>query len=142
MSSIQRFEDLIVWQKSRELNKRIYSITSDSNFNKDYSLRDQIRRASISILSNIAEGFDRSGNKEFIQFLSIAKGSASELRAQLYVAFDLNYLSKDEFDYIFQLINEIGKMLTGLMNYLKSTEMKGSKFNEPEVLYNTQTDKS
>ena len=142
MSSIQRFEDLIVWQKSRELNKRIYSITSDSNFNKDYSPRDQIRRASISILSNIAEGFDRSGNKEFIQFLSIAKGSASELRAQLYVAFDLNYLSKDEFDYIFQLINEIGKMLTGLMNYLKSTEMKGSKFNEPEVLYNTQTDKS
>ena len=88
MAKIEKFEDIQSWQKARTLTKEIYGVTLTGAFAKDFGLRDQIRRAAVSILSNIAEGFERGGDKEFLQFMAIAKGSAGELRAQLYVALD------------------------------------------------------
>jgi four helix bundle protein len=92
MATFKRFEEIGAWQKSRELTREIYKITAAGRFGRDYGLRDQIRRASVSIMSNIAEGFERSGSGEFGQFLSTAKGSAGEVRSQLYVALDQEYL--------------------------------------------------
>ena len=137
MSTIQKFEDLKVWQKAREVNLEIYKLSNKGSFSKDFGLRDQIRRASVSILSNVAEGFERNGNKEFNQFLSIAKASAAEVRAQLYVAKDLEYISNDEFTEVVNGLIEVSKMLSGLMSYLKTTEIKGSKFMEDQSLYGT-----
>src|ERR1035437_933234 len=137
MSTIQKFEDLKVWQKAREVNLEIYKLSNNGSFSKDFGLRDQIRRASVSILSNVAEGFERNGNKEFNQFLSIAKASAAEVRAQLYVAKDLEYISNDEFTEVVNGLIEVSKMLSGLMSYLKTTEIKGSKFMEDQSLYGT-----
>ena len=94
---VTRFEDLIAWQKARLMTQRVYQITSDGLFVKDFSLRDQIRRAAVSVLSNIAEGFDRGSRAEFHQFLVIAKGSCAEVRSQLYVALDAGYLTENEF---------------------------------------------
>ena len=88
MATVKKFEDLEIWQKARGVIREIYSISSVGEFSKDYGLKDQIRRSSVSIISNISEGFERDGNKEFLQFLSLAKGSCGELRAQLYVALD------------------------------------------------------
>src|SRR4030042_2477670 len=88
------FEDLEVWKTARELTNRIYGITANGSFSKDYGLRDQIRRAAVSVMSNIAEGYERGGNQELIQFLSVAKGSSGEARSQLYIAMDQAYLDK------------------------------------------------
>jgi four helix bundle protein len=93
MAKVKKFEDIQSWKKARDLTKEIYRATLTGSFAKDFGLRDQMRRASVSILSNITEGFERGGDREFLHFLAIAKGSAGELRAQLYVAFDQNYLS-------------------------------------------------
>lgn len=135
MSIVQKFEDLKVWQKARKLNLELYQLTNKGEFAKDFGLREQIRRASVSILSNIAEGFERNGNKEFKQFLSISKGSAAEVRAQLYVARDLNYINETEFNDAMSDLLEISKMLNGLITYLKTTELKGNKFMEDEAVY-------
>jgi four helix bundle protein len=129
MSTINTFEDIHAWQKARELNRIVYQISSTNSFSKDFGLRDQIRRASVSILSNIAEGYERNGNKEFLYFLSIAKGSAGEVRAQLYVALDLNYITKTEFDTLNQLATDTSKLISGFINYLKKSDLKGAKFN-------------
>lgn len=136
MATIQSFEEIKAWQKARELNKEVYKISNTGDFYKDYGLKDQIRRSSISILSNIAEGFERNGTKEFLQFLFIAKASAGECRAQLYVAFDLDYISKNDFDKLLQLVTETSKMISGLISYLQSSDFRGSKFKEPNVVYN------
>ena len=130
MSKIEKIEDLIVWQKSRELVREIYTLTNKGDFSKDYSLKDQIRRASVSVASNVAEGFGRGGNKEFIQFLSISKGSLYELRTQLYIAIDLEYISETECSTLNNLIDEVGKMINGFINYLQKSELKGSKFEQ------------
>ena len=135
MSTIQKFEDLKVWEKAREVNLQIYKLSNNGTFAKDFGLRDQIRRASISIISNIAEGFERNGTKEFHQFLSISKASAAEIRSQLYVAKDLEYISTEEFTEIMNGLTEVSKMISGLMSYLKTTEIKGSKFMEDAALY-------
>jgi four helix bundle protein len=129
MAKINSFEEIQAWQKARELNKEIYKISNKGSFNKDFGLRDQIRRASISILSNIAEGFERNGSKEFKQFLSIAKGSAGEVRAQLYVALDLEHITKEEFEKLNRLVLDTSKMTSGFINYLRDSELKGAKFN-------------
>lgn len=122
MSKFSSFEEILSWQKARELNTEIYRITNNSNsFSKDYGLRDQIRRASISITSNIAEGFERQTTKEFIRFLYIAKASAGEVRSQLYVAFDINYITKEEFKDLKMKVNEVSKLISGLLKYLHST---------------------
>jgi four helix bundle protein len=119
MPTFKKFEDIEAWQKARELTRVIYRISQDGPFSKDFGLRDQIRRASISVMSNIAEGFERNGTGEFIQFLAIAKGSVGEVRAQLYIAVDQAYLNRETFDRIFLLANEVGNMIGGLMNYAK-----------------------
>ena len=122
MGKFTRFEEIISWQKSRELNVEIYQITNSSVlFSKDHGLRDQIRRASVSISSNIAEGFERQTTKEFIRFLYIAKASAGEVRSQLYLVFDLKYLNKEEFEKLMLKIDEVSKLISGLLKYLHST---------------------
>ena len=128
MPKINRFEEIECWRKARELNKSIYSISVEGRFSKDFALRDQLRRAAISILSNIAEGFERDGNKEFVQFLSIAKGSCGEAGAQLYVALDQEYISESQFRSISEMAIEISRMLSGLIKYLKQSELVGRKY--------------
>jgi len=119
---IEKFEDIQAWQKARELVKSVYRITSRGGFAKDYSLKDQIRRASVSIISNIAEGFARQTNKEFSQFLHIALGSVAEVQSQLYVAQDLNYVSKEEFGRIYELSSEVARLVTGFIKYLQGAQ--------------------
>jgi four helix bundle protein len=128
MSTIERFEDVKAWQKARELTKGIYSSSRAAPFSKDFGLCDQARRASVSIMSNIAEGFERDGNKEFVQFLSQAKGSCGELRSQLYVALDQGYLSQEEFDTLHKLARETSMTISGFMTYLRKAEVRGRKF--------------
>ena len=117
MGSFEKFEDMQVWQKSRELTKKIYFLSNQGLFGRDFSLKDQMRKASISIMSNIAEGNERKTDKAFVYFLSVAKGSASEVRSQLYIALDQGYINKTDFSSTLSLTNEIGKMLT-LQRYI------------------------
>jgi four helix bundle protein len=109
-----QFEDLLAWQKARELNKEIYRITGSKVFDQDKSLRSQIRRASISVMSNIAEGFERLNPREFHHFLVIAKSSCGEVRSQLYAALDANYLSEAEFASLKRLATDTGRIVNGL----------------------------
>ncbi|OGC91271.1 MAG: four helix bundle protein [candidate division Zixibacteria bacterium RBG_16_53_22] len=124
MSQIGKFEDIEAWQKARELSKAIYDVTGEGAFARDFGLRDQIRRSAISVMSNIAEGFDRGGNKELIQFLYIAKGSIAELRAQLYIALDAGYLKQEEFQNLYDLAASTGRLLGGFIRYLRSCNPK------------------
>lgn len=128
MSTIQKFEDILAWQKARELSKKIYELTRLESFSRDYKLRDQIHSSSGSVMDNIAEGFERGSNKEFIQFLYISKGSVGELKSQLYRAFDQKYITEDSFKSTFNNAEEIGGMIGGLINYLTNSEYKGTKF--------------
>jgi four helix bundle protein len=123
------FEDIDMWKKARELVKIIYEITRNKKFAKDFILTDQIRRAAISVMSNIAEGFERGSNTEFIQFLYVAKGSAGEVRAQLYAALDQAYLAEIEFQNGRELCVNISVQISGLIRYLKGSRLKGDKFN-------------
>ena len=111
---IEKFEDLIAWQKARQLTKRIYGITKSGEFSRDYGLKEQIRRPSVSIMSNIAEGFERGGRSEFHQFLVIAKGSCAELRSQLYVALDVEYFDLTVFEEVSRLAIEVSRLVGGL----------------------------
>lgn len=128
MTTFKRFEDIEAWKKARELTGAIYMATGKGAFSKDFGLRDQIQRASVSVMSNIAEGYERDGTKEFIQFLSIAKGSAGEVKSQLYVARDQGYLNKEEFVTLADLTDDTRRLIAGLISYLKQSGMKGSKF--------------
>ena len=130
MAKVKKFEEIQSWKKARSLTKEIYSTTLIGSFAKDFGLKDQIRRSAVSILSNIAEGFERGGDKEFLQFLAIAKGSAGELRAQLYVAFDQQYLSQKQFESLSQEAMEISQLISGFMRYLRQSELRGSKLRE------------
>ena len=111
---IDKFEDLIAWQKARELTKSIYVITKQGDFSRDFGLRDQIRRSAVSVMSNIAEGFERGGRSEFHQFLVIAKGSCAELRSQLYVALDVDYINSKTFDDLVELAKQTSRLIGGL----------------------------
>jgi four helix bundle protein len=135
VATIKRFEDLEVWQLARTLCNEIHLIINSGDFSKDYKLRDQVNGSTGSIMDNIAEGFERDGRKEFIQFLSYAKGSAGEARSQLYRALDRNYISKEKFDDLYKEITTISKMLNGFMSYLRNSEVKGTKFHEPLIEY-------
>jgi four helix bundle protein len=130
MATIQRFEDLEVWQLARVLALDIYIETLGLPFAKDFELVGQIRRSSGSAMDNIAEGFERGGKKEFIQFLGIAKGSAGEVRSQLYRAFDRKHLAKERLDFLFEKAIVLSKKLSTLITYLKNSEFKGFKFKE------------
>jgi len=118
MGKFNSFEEINSWQRARILNKKIYLITESETFKKDFDLARQIRRCSVSISSNIAEGFERNTDKEFSHFLFIAKGSAGEVRSQLYLALDLNYITQDVFDDLLIEITEISKLLSGFIKYL------------------------
>lgn len=128
MAAIERFEDIEAWKRAREVTRKIYELSSAGEFHTDFSLKDQMRRSSVSIMSNIAEGFERDGNKEFVNFLSIAKGSCGEARSQLYVALDQNYITQPQFDWTYNHLNETGRMIGGLMGYLNQSNLKGRKF--------------
>lgn len=128
MGKIDRFEDIESWKLARETTNLVYEATKGEKFCRDFALVNQIRRASISVLSNIAEGFERNGNKEFLQFLSIAKGSCGEVRAQLYIALDQRYLDEAEFENIHDKLLATSRLITGLMRYLQQSDLRGSKF--------------
>jgi four helix bundle protein len=128
MAKIKKFEDIESWRKARKLTKDIYSVTSQGKFLRDFSLKDQIRRAAVSILSNIAEGFERGGDKEFLQFLAIAKGSSGEVRSQLYVALNLEYISSTQFDALAEAATEVSQLLSGFMKYLRESSLRGSRY--------------
>ncbi len=123
----KRFEDLILWQRSRELTNLIYSYTRSGNFRSDFGLCDQIRRAGVSVMSNIAEGFGRGSNREFIQFLFVAKGSLAEVQSQLYVAMDQKYIDEKHFTSAYEKSVEIGKLITAFMGSLNKASKKGLK---------------
>jgi len=125
---IRNFEDLDVWKKSRELVNDVYSLTKKQRFSKDFGLVDQIRRSAVSVMSNIAEGFERGSNAEFIRFLYIAKASCGEVRSHLFIAFDQGYLTKDELDKTMSFANAVSAMIGGFIGYLRSSKMKGVKF--------------
>ena len=122
------FENLVVWNRARELVNQIYTITRKDKFRKDWVLVDQIRKAAISVMSNISEGFERGSNTEFMHFLYIAKASCGELRSQLMIAFDQGYIDKGEFDDTYNLARKVAGIIGNFINYLKKTKMKGSKF--------------
>jgi four helix bundle protein len=126
---IDRFEDLEIWKTSRELCKFVFELTSKEIFNKDFKFRDQIRASSGSTMDNIAEGFERGGNKEFLQFLYISKGSCGETRSQGYRAFDFNYITQLELDKLIVLTVAQSAKTANLIKYLKDSELKGAKFH-------------
>ena len=132
MATIQSFEDLKVWQKARLLCTEVFSITSISNLSKDFGLKDQINRSSGSIMDNIAEGFGRKGNLEFINFLTYSNGSACECKSQLYRAYDRNYITEEKRRELSDMADEITKMITSLIAYLGGSELKGIKFKSRE----------
>jgi len=130
MGRIEKFEDIESWKAAREATKMVYEISSNGNFAKDFGLCNQMRRAAVSVLSNIAEGFERGGNKEFLQFLAVAKGSCGEVRAQLYVALDQSYLDEARFQEIAAKLSETSRLISGLMKYLRQSEFRGDKFRQ------------
>ena len=121
MTRIERFEDIEAWRDARILVKQIYETTNDGPFARDFGLRDQIRRAAVSTMSNIAEGFERSSNREFVRFLYMAKGSAGEVRSQLYTASDLGYLGEQQADELIRFVETVSRRIAGFIKYLKST---------------------
>ena len=130
--SAKYFEDLEVWKLSRELTNIIYNVSNDGRFAKDYGLRDQIRRAAVSIMSNIAERYERCGNQEFIQFLSIAKASCGEVRSQLYVVMDQGYMNKKECEQLIDNDRKLSIMINNFIEYLKEGTYKGTKYKMPK----------
>ncbi|MGD0340870.1 MAG: four helix bundle protein [Bacteroidales bacterium] len=127
--TIEKFEDLEIWQLARELCKYIFVITSKVPFYHDFKLRDQIRSSSGSIMDNIAEGFERDGNKEFVQFLSISKGSCGECRSQSYRAFDYQYIDEIVFKELINKTTILSKKISRFISYLKKSNIKGSKYH-------------
>ncbi|MEX0779765.1 MAG: four helix bundle protein [Balneolales bacterium] len=130
MATIKKFEEIEAWKKARELCQLIYNVSGVSEFSRDWALKNQIRRSSGSVMDNIAEGFERDGKGEFIYFLSIAKGSNGEVRSQLYRALDQKYIDPETYQHISNLSTQISKMISGLTNYLKTSEIKGLKYKK------------
>jgi len=128
MPTFRTFEDIDAWKKARELTRQVYAVTAKGAFARDFALRDQVRRASVSVMSNVAEGHGRGGRKEFLQFLSMAQGSANEVCSHLYVALDQNYLDDEQFRQLTGLARESANLIGGLARYLRATELKGPKF--------------
>ena len=139
MAKITRFEDLICWRKAKSLVSLIYRLTREGPFSKDYPLRDQIRRAAISSMTNIAEGFSRFHKKDFIRFLDISQSSTEEVKSLRYIALDQKYITKDLFNEVYDVANETIRITIGLLRHVKSTiETKPSKVREPKTEYKTK----
>ena len=130
MATIQRFEDLKLWQKARMLSDKIYPLTFTEPISHDFRFKDQIRGSMGSIMDNIAEGFERGSKLEFINSLTISKGEVGEFKSQLYRGLDNRYFSKDQFEEFYNLADEITKMITTLINYLNKSKFKGQKFKD------------
>ena len=128
MATIESLEDIQAWTVARQLNAEIYRITRLGGFARDFALRDQIRRASLSIMLNIAEGFERGGNAEFRQFLAIAKGSSGEVRSALYAALDAEFIDHVQFQTLSDLTKHVSRLISGFIRYLSNTEKRGHKF--------------
>lgn len=128
MPTIESFEETTVWKDARKLTKLIYGHSSGGTFSRDFGLHDQMRRASVSIMSNIAEGFERDGRRELIYFLSIAKGSCGEVRSQLFVALDAGYVSDSSHREMLELACGISRQLNGWITYLRQSRFRGRKF--------------
>jgi len=126
----ENFEELHIWQKAREVVNLVYEMTRKERFSKDWGLVDQIRRSAVSVMSNIAEGFERGGNAEFIQFLYIAKGSCGEMRSQVYIAYDQKYISEQELNKSVPQAKQISGMIANFISYLKKSNFKGPKFTK------------
>jgi four helix bundle protein len=126
---IEHFEDLEIWKEARELCKYVFELTSVDIFNKDFKFREQIRASSGSIMDNIAEGFERGGNKEFIQFLYISKGSCGETRSQAYRAFDYNYITEIDLNKLMSITTSQSTKIANLIKYLKNSDLKGAKYH-------------
>ena len=128
MNKIESFEDIVAWQKARALTKGVYAMAKAAEFRKDFGLRDQIQRAAVSAMSNIAEGFERGGDREFIQFLSHSKASCGEVRSDLYVALDQGYISPLTFEELYNQSVEVSRLVSGFMSYLNQSGLKGKKY--------------
>lgn len=122
MARIERFESIEAWKMARGLTRQVYEITSTGRFARDFGLKDLVRRAAVSIMSNIAEGFERGGDKEFIHFLAMAKGSCGEVRAQLYVALDQNYITHEQWESAYNKAVEVSRLISGFIKYLRQSE--------------------
>ena len=133
MATIKHFEDILSWQKARILNDKIGLLIDNGSFKSNYRLINQIEGSAGSIMDNIAEGFERSGNKEFVQFLYISKGSCGELRSQLYRALDRKYIYQDQFDEFYNAVIEISVLIQKLINYLYESDIKGPKYKDKVV---------
>lgn len=120
MPLFKSFEEIEAWQRARELVRQVYRASGTGDFFRDFGLRDQMRRAGVSVMANIAEGFERGSNKQFLQYLAVAKASSAEVRCHLYVALDQGYLSKEEAATLFERVTEVSKMIAGLMRHLRS----------------------
>ncbi len=116
---IEKFEDILGWQSGREICNLVYRLTQTGSFSRDYGLRDQMRRAAVSIISNIAEGYESQNNRTFVRYLFIAKGSAAEVRAQAYIALDQGYITQENFDTLYQLTDQTSRRIRGLITYLE-----------------------
>ena len=119
MTNIKNFEELIAWQKSRELAGYVYELTRKDKFSRDFGLRDQIQRAASSVMHNIAEGFESGSDPEFVRFLKIARRSAGEVQSQLYLALDVDYITENELQKAYMLAREVKKLINGMMTYLR-----------------------
>ena len=128
MATFRQFEEIEAWQKARELTRIVYELSGRAQFANDFGLRDQIRDASVSSMANIAEGFERDGRGEFIQFLSIAKGSAAEVLSHAYVALDQGFIGQSDLDSLHDKTSEVRRMIAALMTYLRRSGTKGLKF--------------
>lgn len=126
----KRFEEIPVWQKARTFNKEIFELTLRDTFISDFRFRDQIRSSSGSIMDNIAEGYERDGNKELLNFLHYSKGSCGETRSQLYRAFDYGYITRDELELYYKKAIEINQELKGFITYLKNSDLDGIKYKK------------
>jgi four helix bundle protein len=133
MATIKRFEDIEAWQKARVLANEIYLLSETTKLSTDYRLKDQINASSGSTMDNIAEGFERGGKLEFINFLSIAKGSAGEVKSQLYRLLDRKYINDEKFANLYKLSDDIAHMIGAWISYLNKSGMKGTKFKDRVV---------
>ncbi|MEK7270049.1 MAG: four helix bundle protein [Planctomycetota bacterium] len=127
MSKVTKFEDIDAWKVARDLTAAVYRVSRQNSFVRDFGLRDQIQRASVSIMANIAEGFERGGDREFRQFLAQAKGSAGEVRSNLYVAHDVGHLTEDEFHSLMESVLRVSRLLAAFIQYLGTSDIGGWK---------------
>jgi len=128
MATFKRFEDIVAWQEARELARIVYGLTRKGALAKDFGMRDQIQRAAVSVGSNIAEGFARNGNKEFLNFLWIAHGSAAEVQSQLYTILDAGYITRSEFDEVYDCSEKCSVLLYKLIQSMKKSSLHGDKY--------------